>query len=174
MVVRLSDLSTDTTRSAGISSTRRLTSTQPSRSSRPGSPWSSSRLCGGVSLCVLCFPGFEPCAAAAGRPTQVSGSSRQDLPAARRLTRTPLVFLSPAEAVISVRSLFVTSPLSSRSCPFSLSVCLSFRPSCVNGAYVSSSAAAALTERSSAWRGRCCLQEPPEITRTFPSGRKLD
>lgn len=108
---------------------RRLTSTQPSQSSRSGSPWSLSRLLWTVPV-VLCFSAWVKALllTATARLSQVTGSSRQDLPAAVRclLTGTPLVFFhSTAEAVISVRLQFVTSH--SLPCVFLLCLPLSFR-----------------------------------------------
>lgn len=94
---------------------RRLTSTQPSHSSRSGSPLSLSRFTGGM-WSISAMLGFQcVCVSRAVLrrcgESQVSGSSRQDLPAVSCLIGTPPVCFcfSSAGAVISGSLAFVTS-----------------------------------------------------------------
>lgn len=149
---------------------RRLTSTQPSRSSRPGSPLSLSVVTDGM-WSISAMLGFQGTGRRCGA-SQVSGSSRQDLPTASCSVGTPpACFFHSAVAVIFDTLVFVTSQSLTRFlCVFLLFLFLLLHP--VSSACERRRAAlftnhtATLRERRSRWCGAqtvnwrscCCLR----------------
>lgn len=130
----------------------RLTSTQPSRSSRPGSPLSLSVVTGGMYEVFRLGWVFSECGA-----SRVSGSSRQDLPTASCSVGTPPAFFLPSAAalIFDTFALVTSQSLTRVLCVFLPFLFLSLHP--VSGACERRRGAlftdhtATLRERRSRW-----------------------